>query len=110
MDIPLPEIIRGQNKAQQMGSASTYARRYALCAALGIVTGDDADDDGNGAGNQYLSEEQTKEVARLVDACRGIASFIEPKFWEWCAAKTVSEIKADRYADVVRMLNSKLKG
>jgi hypothetical protein len=30
--------------AQAMGSALTYARRYALCAALGIVTAEDDDD------------------------------------------------------------------
>jgi hypothetical protein len=41
MDIPLPEIVSGQNKAQQMGSAQSYAKRYALCGALGVVTGDD---------------------------------------------------------------------
>lgn len=35
------------NDPQAFGSAMTYAKRYALCAALCIPTGDD--DDGNGA-------------------------------------------------------------
>jgi hypothetical protein len=35
----------GKNTAQGAGSSITYARRYALCAALGIVA--DEDDDGN---------------------------------------------------------------
>lgn len=48
MDVALPELIRGQNLAQQVGSARTYAQRYAFCAALGIVTGED--DDGHAAG------------------------------------------------------------
>ena len=39
--IPLPK-----NDPQGMGSAITYARRYSLCAMLGIVT---EDDDGEGA-------------------------------------------------------------
>jgi len=39
--IPLPK-----NDPQGMGSAITYARRYSLCAILGIVT---EDDDGNAA-------------------------------------------------------------
>ena len=47
-DVPTPELIKGQNKAQQAGSASTYAQRYGLTAALGLVTGDD--DDGHAAG------------------------------------------------------------
>jgi hypothetical protein len=37
------------NGAQHFGSASSYARRYALCNALGLLTGDE-DDDANGAG------------------------------------------------------------
>jgi ERF superfamily len=37
----------GTGTAQQMGSAITYARRYALCAVIGIVA--DADDDGTAA-------------------------------------------------------------
>ena len=36
------------NSAQAAGSALTYGRRYALCAALGIVTAED-DDDAQGA-------------------------------------------------------------
>ena len=38
------------NSAQAAGSALTYGRRYALCAALGIVTAED-DDDAQGALN-----------------------------------------------------------
>ncbi len=35
---------------QKVGSALTYAKRYAFCDAFGILTGDE-DDDGNGAEN-----------------------------------------------------------
>ena len=41
------ELFMGKADAQSQGSAITYARRYAYCAILGIVTGDD--DDGNAA-------------------------------------------------------------
>lgn len=40
---PLPE-----GRPQEIGSALTYARRYALCAVLGLVVSDD-DDDGRQA-------------------------------------------------------------
>lgn len=43
---PLPLPMKKAD-AQQAGSSITYGRRYALCAALGIVA--DTDDDGNGA-------------------------------------------------------------
>jgi hypothetical protein len=41
--VPLATETR-MSPAQAMGSALTYARRYALCAALGIVTAEDDDD------------------------------------------------------------------
>jgi hypothetical protein len=106
-DIPVPELIKGQNKAQQMGSASTYARRYAMCAALGIVTGDD--DDGHNAGGQFVTDDQAKEIADLIDVCRGINGFNEKAFWGWAGADTAAGIKADRYSDVIATLKRKIK-
>lgn len=50
--IPLPK-----NDPQGMGSAITYARRYSLCAILGIIT---EDDDGNAALNP--DQKQTKQM------------------------------------------------
>ena len=110
MDVPLPELIRGQNKAQQMGSASTYAKRYAFCSALGIVTGDDfQDDDGNKAGMEFLTPDQMDELLELIDACRGLADWKEQAFWQWAGASNVSEIQLNRFNDVRRMLQKKLK-
>lgn len=40
-------IAKGGASAQAVGSALTYARRYSICALLGIVA--DEDDDGNAA-------------------------------------------------------------
>lgn len=106
-DIALPELIRGQNLAQQTGSASTYARRYALCGALGIVTGDD-DDDGNSAGSRYVTNEQAAELDELFQACQGLDGFKVQAFWQWAGAQTAAGIAANRYADVKKFLNSKL--
>jgi hypothetical protein len=39
------------NNIQKIGSANTYAKRYAFCNAFGIMTADE-DDDGNGTGEQ----------------------------------------------------------
>lgn len=46
---PLPIRIPedAQNSSQALGSAITYAKRYSLCAMLGVVADDD--DDGNAA-------------------------------------------------------------
>jgi hypothetical protein len=111
-DIPVPELIKGQNKAQQMGSASTYARRYALCSSLGIVTGDDFDDDGNGGAMEFVDENEAKNIADVLDACRGLDDFKEDVFWKWIGvtSKKVSDIPAARLGQVLTKLNAKLKG
>lgn len=109
-DVPVPDGISGQNKAQQLGSAQTYAQRYALCGALGIVTGDDLDDDGHAAGTHFVTAEQAREITDLLQACRGIDGFNEKAFWGWAGATVPQEIAANRYGDVVARLKQKLKG
>jgi hypothetical protein len=52
-----PLVIPGGGGAQTIGSAITYARRYALVAALGLAP--DEDDDGRAA-----QESSTKEAAK----------------------------------------------
>lgn len=107
-DIPVPELIKGQNKAQQMGSASTYAKRYALTGALGIVTGDD--DDGHAAGAVFVGEDQARQIAELIDAARGIADFNEPAFWKFAGATCPQDVQAGRFVNVCDMLRRKLGG
>lgn len=41
--VPIDKTAR-MNDTQKQGSAGTYAKRYALCNALGILTGDEDDD------------------------------------------------------------------
>ncbi len=53
--IPLPK-----NDPQGMGSAITYARRYSLCAMLGIIT---EDDDGNAASLNEHTNQQTQHYS-----------------------------------------------
>lgn len=58
-----PVVLNGGNDAQAAGSAITYARRYALCAALNIAA--DEDDDGqinkNSAGSTPSSASQPRQ-------------------------------------------------
>jgi hypothetical protein len=56
-DIPQGVQLKGQNEFQVLGSAITYIRRYALSAALGIVTDKDTD----AAGEQAPKEDKPKE-------------------------------------------------
>lgn len=45
--VPIPSTLR-VNDAQKFGAALSFAKRYALTAALNIVCSDDVDDDGAG--------------------------------------------------------------
>jgi hypothetical protein len=57
--------------SQAMGSAISYARRYCLCAMLGIAGEDD--EDGAAATEAELAEQETKrkEAAKRLDAMKG---------------------------------------
>lgn len=107
-DIPMPELIKGQNRAQQMGSASTYAKRYAFCSALGIVTGDD--DDGHRAGGGFVTHDEAQEISDLLDACRGLSDFNEKAFWGWIGATCPQDILSDRSTQAIAKLKRKLGG
>ncbi|CAB4132630.1 Essential recombination function protein [uncultured Caudovirales phage] len=51
--------------AHGIGSACSYAKRYALCAAIGIVAGEE-DDDGNGAVQPPAVQPPKEEIAPFV--------------------------------------------
>jgi len=108
MDVPVPELIKGQNKAQQMGSATTYAKRYAMTGALGIVTGDD--DDGHAAGSAFVTREQAAQIRDLIETAKGVTDFDEGKFWKWIAVADAAEIPAHRFNDAVAALKRKIAG
>lgn len=59
---PFKVPVGGKGDAQAYGSSCTYGRRYAVCAALGVVSSDDIDDDGEASvGRPY--EEQKREAS-----------------------------------------------
>lgn len=58
-----PVICAKQNDPQAMGSAITYARRYALAAICGVAPSDD-DDDGEGAVQRAPVKRQATPASR----------------------------------------------
>jgi len=103
-DLPMPDKVTGQNAAQQMGSATTYARRYALCSALGIVTGED--DDGNAGGTQFVTREQVEELSGLLEKCpKGTLESL----LEWAEVIGLSDLPAAKFGGAVKALKAKAK-
>jgi hypothetical protein len=105
-DLPMPDKVTGQNAAQQMGSATTYAKRYALCSALGIVTGED--DDGLAAGTSYVTKEQADELVAILDTLEFRRDALEAML-EYAGCDTIADIPADKFAKCRKGLLTKPK-
>lgn len=99
------------NVAQAEGSALMYARRYALSAALNLVTGD-RDDDGHAAGSAPTVLVTAEQAADL----RALATEIGIDQAEFFAAAsgyigslidTFAAVPADKYNDVVSALEGR---
>ena len=102
--MPLPELIKGMNSAQRYGSATTYAKRYATCAALGIQTGED--DDGNAAGGgDVLTQDEADEITKLL---RETGTDIE-RFYRWAGCEDIFTFPRAKLGEARRMLAAKAK-
>ena len=63
-EVPLPDQIKGMNATQRSGAAETYAKRYAMCSALGIQTGDD--DDGHGGAKSLIDDAEATRIRMML--------------------------------------------
>ena len=94
---------------QEMGSARSYARRYALGDVLGLATAED-DDDGVSAGGtvvETITPEQAAEIHVLAeDVGANLSAFLG-----WLGGyHELSEIPAHDYARAVEALERKRRG
>lgn len=101
--MPAPDKLNGQNAAQRAASAETYAKRYAICSALGIQTGDDDD----GAGVQTASPAQKPETAKTLAALIAKVKPDMPKLLAFAKAETVDAIPEHTAQKVIAMLEKK---
>jgi hypothetical protein len=100
---PLPAKVG----AQEMGSAITYARRYSLCAILGIAA--DEDDDGSKAETAGAAEPPAEKKARdeLIERM-GAASLGNLAVMRYAKAKSLGDGRTveDLSLDAVHLLLS----
>lgn len=91
------------SEAQGDGAATTYAKRFALCAALNIVV--DTDTDAQDA--TVIGEFVTLEQAEFLQAeVRGTKAH-EPNFLKWLGAASYDQIPADRYEEAAAQLKKR---
>lgn len=59
-----------RSAVQEVGSTTTYGKRYVMCALLNITSGDDNDNDGYAAkADPLITPAQAKQVQALLDKC-----------------------------------------
>jgi hypothetical protein len=92
--------------AQGLGSAATYARRYSLLAAAGVVGEEDDDAEAavksNGV-DKHISEKQAADLKALIDE----VGADEGKFLKWAKVDSLQAIPVSFYAQAVKQLEAK---
>jgi hypothetical protein len=106
VDVPIDDKgIKGNpNKTatHAMKSSSTYGRGILIAHIFNIPTGDDIDDDGNGAGgNVYISEEQQAEIN---DYFSKIDEGKRVKFLKWLGSESVDQILQKEYTRAINFI------
>jgi ERF superfamily len=93
---------------QQVGSALTYARRYAIMAMLGIAA-EQEDDDGSAATQGYKPPQQRREPPRAPVAQPAVASSLDPNETDWDAKarEWIEEIDRCRTIDELHAFAAK---
>jgi hypothetical protein len=106
LEVPVDRDMRA-NVSQKMGSALSYAKRYALSAALNLVFADDDDDCQNmnePPPIKYISKPQAKQITEMVEA----AGEDMDKLIAWCKAESLETIPANKYTSIIKRLNEKI--
>ncbi len=98
-----PDPGPGRNDAQAQGSADSYNKRYLTIGIWNIVTVG-ADDDGALAG--AISQDQADNINSLISEI-GMTAAGRAAFFQLADVRTVEEIPARRYKDIMHALQSK---
>jgi hypothetical protein len=93
-------VLPSTGKPQEIGSALTYARRYALSAAFGVVA--DEDDDGNSAAPviKQPTQAETEAFKNYKAAIKACASLDELKALWVTASKNIARLPAEYVAEL----------
>lgn len=95
--------------AQGLGSAATYARRYALLSTAGVAG--EPDDDGNAAaassGNAQTAETITDAQAADLRALIEEVGETEERFLKWAKIEAIAKLPKIAYQNAVKKLEAK---
>lgn len=96
-----PDTSGNKNAIQAIGSTLSYLQRYSLAQALGLAAADDDDGRKAGSNGDTITEEQVATLRqRIMDEDVDL-----PKFLGLIKVERLEDIFANRFDDVVRLLN-----
>lgn len=101
LTIPVDASMRA-NDSQKVGSANSYARRYAIMNALNIVVSEE-DDDGTAGCTVEVTEKQADEIFELIQETGTDLD----KFLDWAGCGSVNELPATKYKAAKQLLQAK---
>jgi len=97
-----PDKSGSKNELQQIKSTVTYLEGATLQAVTGVVSQDNADDDGNGS-VATITDDQAADMTALMDEI-SLSPTRRKAFLAWAKIKEVSEMPVDDYAHAIKYL------
>ena len=98
------ESKKGMDDAQVTGSASSYARKYALCGLLAIDNEKDADAEKPvDKSKEQIDHTQARKLKELIDE----TETDEEKFFAYFKVQRLHELTLDQYAKALGQLQKK---
>lgn len=99
---PIPKDLRASD-SQKWGAALSYAKRYALCAALNIVVTDE-DNEQHLIGAETITATEMLDIRELLKSCPKDA---ESAMLNWLKVESLDLIPRKRFTEVVTALKKK---
>jgi hypothetical protein len=113
IDLPLdtvgPQGAVNKTKIHGAKSAITYARTILMGLIFNFTTSLDVDDDGNGAGDQYITEEQLITIQEHIESIDDWNKDKNSKFLNWLNVDELEFIRSERFGAAVNFLKRKAK-
>jgi hypothetical protein len=100
LEVPIPAM--NVNDTQKYGAALSYAKRYALCAALNIVVGDE-DDDAASVVAQTITEEDAIQLGEIIES-KGVNM---GRFLSWAEVDELRKLPKSKHQQALDYLNKK---
>ena len=109
-----PETKKGQDESQITGTASSYARKYALNGLFLIDDSKDADTDENhiereARSNQRNVQDDPKVTSKEIEAMTDFAKEVDVSIESICeryGVNTLQDMTMSQYASTIRSLNA----